>query len=125
MKVTLCADFRNFRPIFNYPRWLSEYARILPQFLIFDKHFKKNFNHLNFQVHTYKNVYVCMYVCMCVCVYIYIYTPYNCNTILAFKYKKHSELPYLLNQYSRCFLGKSTSRIRGFKVPGNEVLYSR
>jgi len=29
MKVTLCADFRNFKPIFNNPRWLSERTRIL------------------------------------------------------------------------------------------------
>lgn len=39
MKGTLSADFRNFRPIFNNPRWLSEHARIL-HFLIFDKRFK-------------------------------------------------------------------------------------
>lgn len=58
MKGTLSADLRNFRPIFNNPRWLSEHARILPQFLIFDKRFKKNFNHLKFQVHTYKYVHV-------------------------------------------------------------------
>jgi len=62
MKGILSADFRNFTPIFNNPRWLSEHARILPQFLIFEKRFKKNFNHLKFQVHTYKNAHVC--VCM-------------------------------------------------------------
>jgi hypothetical protein len=73
MKVT-CADFRNFRPIVNNPRWLSEHARIIRQFLIFYKRFK-NSDHLNFQIHAYKNVYVsvCMYVCMCICMCVYIY----------------------------------------------------
>ena len=49
---------------------MSEYYH---SFLFLINALKKNFNHLNFQVHTYKNVCVCMYVCVCMCVYVYIY----------------------------------------------------
>ena len=46
---------------------MSEYYH---SFLFLINALKKNFNHLNFQVHTYKNVCVCMYVCVCMCVYV-------------------------------------------------------